>query len=317
MRTQSQASYDIIGDVHGHLELLLRLLDVLGYREHHGVWRHPEGRRAVFVGDLIDRGPRQVACVRTVRAMVEDGSALCCLGNHEFNAICYALRLRELSPTDPHHTFLSEAPAGSAIYRECLRFFLTLPVWLELEGCTVVHACFDPPSIACLSEAGVTQSHCLDRAFYSFALHGKWAPEGTLECRAYHALDTLLKGREIALPSPYTFTDNDGRERSRMRIRWWDDQAETYAELAFQPGVTTIPARRLTERVPTFVPEKPTFIGHYWLHYGRHPEPLSPLLVCVDYSAGHGGPLVAYRWEGTRENALSAEDFVACFPEDV
>lgn len=49
-------AYDIIGDVHGHASALAALLTRLGYRETRGAWRHPD-RQAIFVGDLIDRGP--------------------------------------------------------------------------------------------------------------------------------------------------------------------------------------------------------------------------------------------------------------------
>jgi hypothetical protein len=63
----------VIGDIHGYADKLVRLLALLGYRERNGAWRHPE-RHAIFVGDLIDRGPAQVATVSIVRAMVDAGS---------------------------------------------------------------------------------------------------------------------------------------------------------------------------------------------------------------------------------------------------
>ncbi|MFN6994629.1 MAG: metallophosphoesterase, partial [Aquincola tertiaricarbonis] len=62
--------YDVIGDVHGQAGKLQALLRGLGYTPLHGSWRPPPGRQAVFVGDLIDRGPEQVAVVNLVRAMV-------------------------------------------------------------------------------------------------------------------------------------------------------------------------------------------------------------------------------------------------------
>lgn len=64
-------SYDIIGDIHGHAEALKALLASMGYREQGGAWRHPQ-RQAVFVGDFIDRGPKQVETVDVVRRMVDD-----------------------------------------------------------------------------------------------------------------------------------------------------------------------------------------------------------------------------------------------------
>ncbi|MCR5815086.1 MAG: metallophosphoesterase [Desulfovibrio sp.] len=302
--------FDIIGDIHGHLELLIQLLAKLGYQPSAGSWRHPEGRIAVFVGDLIDRGPSQVETVRTVRRMVEAGHALCCLGNHEFNAICCALGLRTLSDSDPHHTFLKEAPKGSASYHDCLYWFLTLPVWLDLPGATVVHACYDQASMQQLTGAGVTQSHTLDKDFYAFAIHGKNAPPDTPENLAYHALDTLLKGREVQLPPPNTFTDNDGRKRTRIRIRWWDNRAKTYASLALQPGVRDLPNVPLTCPVETCRPKQPVIVGHYWLPPKSKPKPLASTVVCVDYSAGHGGPLACYRYNPENPKPLLAKNFV-------
>lgn len=83
--------FDIIGDVHGCADELEQLLQQLGYQPTimtDGLWRgpvyaHPEGRKAFFVGDLVDRGPRVLDVVRLVRNMVAHGSALCVPGNHD------------------------------------------------------------------------------------------------------------------------------------------------------------------------------------------------------------------------------------------
>ncbi len=84
--------FDIIGDVHGCGTELEELLSQLGYKETaveaDPLWgrfgfKHPAGRKAVFVGDLVDRGPRIVDTLRIVRNMVEHGSGLCVPGNHD------------------------------------------------------------------------------------------------------------------------------------------------------------------------------------------------------------------------------------------
>ncbi|SFC35798.1 polynucleotide kinase-phosphatase [Streptomyces aidingensis] len=82
--------FDIIGDVHGcRSELETLLGGKLGYvieRDGRGRpvgARHPEGRTAVFVGDLVDRGPDSPGVLRLVMGMVEQGTALCVPGNHE------------------------------------------------------------------------------------------------------------------------------------------------------------------------------------------------------------------------------------------
>ena len=76
--------FDIIGDIHGCYDELCELLAALGYREdtREGM-RHPEGRRVLFLGDLVDRGPKVVETVTLVRRMVEAGQALCVPGNHD------------------------------------------------------------------------------------------------------------------------------------------------------------------------------------------------------------------------------------------
>jgi protein phosphatase len=81
--------FDIIGDVHGCRAELETLLETLGYRlEHDDLGRaagarHPAGRRAVFVGDLVDRGPDTPGVLRLVMGMVAAGGAFAVMGNHE------------------------------------------------------------------------------------------------------------------------------------------------------------------------------------------------------------------------------------------
>ncbi len=90
-RRDDAGPFDIIGDVHGCFDELQRLLQELGYRiDAQGgngsprfVVAPPPGRKAVFLGDLVDRGPRVVDVLRLVIDMVASGAALCVPGNHE------------------------------------------------------------------------------------------------------------------------------------------------------------------------------------------------------------------------------------------
>ena len=75
--------FDMIGDVHGCREELEALLSRLGYAASDGVYRHPEGRKAVFLGDLVDRGPDTPGVLRIAMSMTAAGSALCVPGNHD------------------------------------------------------------------------------------------------------------------------------------------------------------------------------------------------------------------------------------------
>jgi protein phosphatase len=75
--------FDIVGDVHGCIDELKDLLGALGYVAEGESFVHPEGRQAVFVGDLVDRGPSSVGVLRTVMAMAASGSGICVPGNHD------------------------------------------------------------------------------------------------------------------------------------------------------------------------------------------------------------------------------------------
>ncbi|MBL0741421.1 polynucleotide kinase-phosphatase [Chryseolinea lacunae] len=87
---------DIIGDVHGCFIELFELLGTLGYvvrTEAEGNLRfevtHPKGRRAVFVGDLVDRGPDSPGVLKLVMSMVKSGVAFCVPGNHDAKLLRY------------------------------------------------------------------------------------------------------------------------------------------------------------------------------------------------------------------------------------
>ncbi len=75
--------FDIIGDIHGCCDELETLLDKLGYVKAEGVYSHPEGRKAVFLGDYCDRGERNADVLRLVMDMVKGGYALAVPGNHD------------------------------------------------------------------------------------------------------------------------------------------------------------------------------------------------------------------------------------------
>ena len=95
-RSGEHGPFDIIGDVHGCHTELAALLDLLGYQAGEGgALRHPAGRTAVFLGDLVDRGPGTPGVLRTVMAMVAAGTALCVTGNHEAKLL-RALRGRDV-----------------------------------------------------------------------------------------------------------------------------------------------------------------------------------------------------------------------------
>jgi protein phosphatase len=116
--------FDFIGDVHGCADELEELLPVLGYaRNGGGVWRHPEGRKAVFVGDLVDRGPRIVDTLRIVMDMVGAETALCVPGNHDMKLL-RKLRGRDVQITHGLQNTLDELAQQPAELRDRVAGFI-------------------------------------------------------------------------------------------------------------------------------------------------------------------------------------------------
>ena len=123
-RKSDHGPFDIIGDVHGCATELEALLATLEYsRDERGVWRHPAGRKAVFLGDLVDRGVRIPEVLRIVMAMVEAGSALAVPGNHDLKLV-KKLRGRDVQVTHGLADSLAQLEAEPAEFRARVADFL-------------------------------------------------------------------------------------------------------------------------------------------------------------------------------------------------
>ncbi|MCS0635566.1 polynucleotide kinase-phosphatase [Streptomyces sp. LP05-1] len=111
--------FDIIGDVHGCSAELEALLTRLGYAD----GAHPEGRTAVFVGDLVDRGPDSPGVLRRVMSMVRAGTALCVPGNHE-NKLGRRLRGKQVQLTHGLAETIAQLDRESEEFRAEVREFI-------------------------------------------------------------------------------------------------------------------------------------------------------------------------------------------------
>lgn len=302
-------AYDLIGDIHGHADALEALLAGLGYIESEDGYRHPAGRKVIFLGDFIDGGTQNRRVVDIARAMVEAGQARAVLGNHEYNAICWHTRhpergedatgwLREHSAEKQkqHQATLDEFADDPAGLAEMIAWFRSLPLFLDLGPLRAVHACWHEPSLA---EARSRLGHpaVMDDVFL--------VESSIKDSAAYHVVETLLKGIEAELPAGVTFVDKYGKARSEARIRWWRDSADTLDELVIgNPEIYTATRglaadARLIHGYPQDAP--PVFFGHYWLTGA--PVLQGPNVACLDYSVARGGTLVGYRWDGERRLA--------------
>lgn len=315
--------YDFIGDVHGYADILEALLLRLGYHHHHGCWQHEE-RTAVFVGDLIDRGPENLRTLALVKTMVEQGHARIVLGNHEYNALCYHtpdgkgdyLRHHSEKNNFQHHAVLTEIGKENTHqkWKEYLEWFRYLPFFLEMDGFRVVHACWDQGSVDFIN-----QDTCRDsRGRLTDDFLARSARKGS---NAYWAIEKLLKGEEVTLPTDYPGVyDKDGILRKHVRLQWWlstaqlsaarsyDQVARVDDHVALQLQKLLLPdyvRSELTSR-QTLSCHTPIFIGHYW--FRGVPRLLSETVVSLDYSVAKGGLLVGYRWDG--ETTLNPQKLV-------
>ena len=303
-------SYDIIGDIHGCSQSLRALLARLGYTETGGVYQHPS-RTVVFLGDFIDRGPHQREVNDMVRRMIGAGSAQSVMGNHEFNAISYYtpdetpgdhLRPHSEKNKRQHRTFLDAYAHRPDEYADVIGWFRSLPLWLDLGELRVVHACWDSRLIANIAESQGGSNLLGDDLLVLSNRRDQWQ---------FEALETLLKGKEIALQNGASFRDKDGTLRHNIRVRWWDQGATNYRDAFFGPesARTHIPDDEIKgdHLVDYSHDAPPVFLGHYWME--GEPAPLARNIACLDYSvAKPGGTLTAYRWDG--EQVLDKERFV-------
>ena len=122
-RRDDPGPFDIIGDVHGCHRELVDLLDRLGYDTSADPVSHPDGRRALFLGDLVDRGPGVTEVLDLVMAMVEAGTALCIMGNHE-NKLGRALGGRNVQVSHGLEESLAQIGERSDDYRQRVKVFL-------------------------------------------------------------------------------------------------------------------------------------------------------------------------------------------------
>ncbi len=297
-------AFDVIGDIHGQFDKLVALLQHLGYADSDGVWRHPS-RTAIFVGDLIDRGPKQMQTVNLVRAMTESGSAQCVLGNHEFNAVTWVtpdaehpgkfLRDHHKPGNREQHQAFLDVVEGTPRQKDITDWFRTLPLWLDLPGLRVVHACWHQEAMDVLHPL-LGPNQTLTEAALSLGTR-KGHP-------VYEAIEVVCKGPEIALPAGISFQDKEGKIRRDVRVRWWLPEAKTFRAAGIVPpgNEDRIPDVPLPAEWKGHVyAGPPVLFGHYW--FSGPPEVISPQFACVDYSVAKGGPLVAYRFDGEKELA--------------
>ncbi|MYB72203.1 MAG: polynucleotide kinase-phosphatase [Gemmatimonadetes bacterium] len=162
-RREERGPFDIIGDVHGCCAELEALLDQLGYRIAGEKVEPPPGRKAVFVGDLVDRGPNAPGVLALVMRMVESGAALCVPGNHDARLV-RALQGRKVQRTHGLEETLTQLAGETAEFKKKVETFL---------GGLVSHYVLDGGALV-VAHAGMKEEMAgrASGAVRAFALYG-------------------------------------------------------------------------------------------------------------------------------------------------
>ena len=279
MHNSNSTVFDIIGDVHGHMAKLDSLLQQLGY-QHNGEHYYQDGHCAVFVGDLIDKGPQPAAVLQQVRAMVDSGNALMVIGNHEINWINDAADYTAdaqafIRATHKHRDRLRISNAyqhDPAALVDMFAWLRRQPLYIDLPQLRVVHACWNEEAIELLQAAGI---ECMD----DNALDAYRERYSDL----YLAIDLVVAGCMHQFPADVP--DNAEFTSLRSRIRWFP-LGNIY--------VNAVELQPLPVKHPPYPAEAaPLFFGHYALD--GSPDILASNLSGVDFSAAYGRALTAYR----------------------
>ena len=273
---REEGRYDLIGDVHGHLDLLTALCEKLGYVQKGLGFEHPKGRKLIFVGDLVNRGPDSSGVLKTVRKTWEEGNAFVTLGNHELRILQLASQRKSL-PDRSYEAFLP--------------WLKRLPLFLDLEEIRVVHAAWHISSIALVSRSPVP-----DHSFIQ-ATSVKDSPEK-------QAVDRILKGVKAHLPSGSVLRDRFGVARPKGRLRWWENlRGKPFSKALFSQmygdSLEEIPDPKDIEQVEPYPKEdKTVFIGHYCLE--KHIPKINDNIVCIDGCVTCDKQLWGYRHTGEK-----------------
>ena len=273
---------DFVGDVHGEWQVLQVLISKLGYD---GNGFHPEGRRLVFLGDLVDRGPDSLAVFQFVRDLMEKERGFCILGNHELNL--WLGKHREgnewfwgKTQTNAQSGVVPQTLASDSDRTEILDWLKDLPLVLEGADVRVVHACWDEASVSFLRDfaGNARQAFKAGSTPVIAAIRSAGALAGTDQAdllrQNVNPVTVTTSGQEALADEPFMA---GGKLRNVKRVPWWEKYEDEVAVVFGHYWRSLEPENRPVKRGP-------------YLFHGSEPEaPLGPRqnAWCIDYSIGY------------------------------
>lgn len=286
--------FDIIGDIHGYADELEILLRKLGYNINSGVYEHPDNRKAIFLGDFIDRGPKIRETLHIIKNMCDRNKAFAIMGNHEFNAVCYHTfntrkgefyRNHDKMIKDRHFETINQFEKFPDEWSMFLNWFKNLPLYLDFEVFRVIHAYWNEEYILWIKQHYTS----LTNDFIELA-----TTEGTIE---YNIIEDSLKGVEVCLQNDAYFMDIHGIWRKECRLKWWQpaNKRKLLKDILINCPCESDETLLTNNDAISYESGIPVFFGHYWLE--GEPRIENPYAICLDYSVANKGKLISYKSE--------------------
>ena len=262
--------YDIIGDIHGHDLILKSLLKKLGYVENRDGFYHPLKRKAIFVGDFINRGPNTPRVLKIIQNMHSNKQAFCILGNHEFGL----LQKFVLNPSEINIKISPFIP-----------WIKSLPLFLEFPNFRVVHAAWHFSSIEKLKKENTNDDNFIRSTMIPNSENKR-------------AVRNILQGIKVNVPKEIIYRDRFGIKRQKARIRWWDKKKNLTGNDIFPASEELINIQFANNEILNCenykITEKPLFFGHYCLPAKE--TKIIKNLICLDGCVSCDGQLWAYQY---------------------
>lgn len=203
-----------------------------------------------------------------------------------------------------------------------LNWFLTLPIFVETKDFRVVHACWSEEAIKYFPKKIPAANQKPQPLLKSFSPSVGYIDQDMIatmhqagSVKKKWAMEILLKGAEVELPSELHFFDNDDNLRKKSRLRWWvnlknkssvkeldflifDCQRNSDRKPLSQNQREILKKKIMKKKIEYSEKEKPVFFGHYWMR--GEPKLMSKNICCLDYSVAKNGKLTAYRFDGEK-----------------
>ena len=319
IQTLPNTPLDIIGDVHGQFEALQNLLHYLGYTPD---GRHPQGRKIVFVGDLVDRGPDSPAVLQWFKEAHTAGNAFMVLGNHELNLLTGEAKDGSgwFFTHRYEHDSRNYAPwrkLPDCRHAEFLDLLARQPLVLQRGDLRIVHAAWLPDAIekirlqqqrnivelyqewddelqCCIKHTPWYDQYLDEQRQYAHTLENHGNPPAMLPATAahdvyrssYHPIRALTCGIEKTTAEPFFA---GGRWRFSVRNPWWNDYQDPIPVVighywrCFHPHAVRAKHREGIFTVP----------AHHWHGARRN-------VFCIDFSVGA-------RWRDRKRNICASQ----------